>query len=418
MNPIYKEFQFGNDTVVMETNKVAKQATGSVTVTIGNTVVLTTVVGAKSPRPGQDFFPLTVNYQEKTYAAGKIPGGFFRREGRPSEKETLTCRLIDRPIRPLFPKGFMNEVQVVCTVLSADKDQDPDIAAMIGTSAALAISGIPFNGPLGAARVGYIDGNYILNPGYETLKESMLSMTVAGTESAVLMVESEAKEMTQKRRLFSLAIAVSMFTLTVAGLCLLRGMEDILADQSSKPTLLSSDMHVGKDNKSSKSKLHRHLVKKEMDKKSAADAQDNGAVPAKAQFKDFISSPFSLFIPFFTTYYTTSSSDKDAKSLAAPTDDEWNPFVVALSNVTVDPLSNGTLTIIDFEDDDNATAIDDEMQESLFEEAAESNFLTSPDGKSYQVKANLPGVEKEDISAKIYFALKDIGKKGEDFLAL
>jgi len=211
---------------------------------------------------------------------------------------------------------------------------------------------------------------------------------------------SEAKEMTQKRRLFSLAIAVSMFTLTVAGLCLLRGMEDILADQSSKPTLLSSDMHVGKDNKSSKSKLHRHLVKKEMDKKSAADAQDNGAVPAKAQFKDFISSPFSLFIPFFTTYYTTSSSDKDAKSLAAPTDDEWNPFVVALSNVTVDPLSNGTLTIIDFEDDDNATAIDDEMQESLFEEAAESNFLTSPDGKSYQVKANLPGVEKEDISAK------------------
>ena len=201
MNPIYKEFQFGNDTVVMETNKVAKQATGSVTVTIGNTVVLTTVVGAKSPRPGQDFFPLTVNSQEKTYAAGKIPGGFFRREGRPSEKETLTCRLIDRPIRPLFPKGFMNEVQVVCTVLSADKDQDPDIAAMIGTSAALAISGIPFNGPLGAARVGYIDGNYILNPGYETLKESMLSMTVAGTESAVLMVESEAKEMTEDEML-------------------------------------------------------------------------------------------------------------------------------------------------------------------------------------------------------------------------
>jgi polyribonucleotide nucleotidyltransferase len=201
LNPIYKEFQFGNDTVVMETNKVAKQATGSVTVTIGNTVVLTTVVGAKSPRSGQDFFPLTVNYQEKTYAAGKIPGGFFRREGRPSEKETLTCRLIDRPIRPLFPKGFMNEVQVVCTVLSADKDQDPDIAAMIGTSAALAISGIPFNGPLGAARVGYIDGNYILNPGYETLKESMLSMTVAGTESAVLMVESEAKEMTEDEML-------------------------------------------------------------------------------------------------------------------------------------------------------------------------------------------------------------------------
>lgn len=201
MNPIYKEFQYGDQTVVMETNKVAKQATGSVTVTIGDTVVLTTVVGAKSPRPGQDFFPLTVNYQEKTYAAGKIPGGFFRREGRPSEKETLTCRLIDRPIRPLFPKGFMNEVQVVCTVLSTDKDQDPDIAAMIGTSAALAISGIPFKGPLGAARVGYIDGSYILNPGYEALKGSMLNMMVAGTESAVLMVESEANEMTEDEML-------------------------------------------------------------------------------------------------------------------------------------------------------------------------------------------------------------------------
>ena len=201
LNPIYKQFQFGEDTVIIETNKIAKQATGSVVVTIGQTVVLTTVVGAKSARPGQDFFPLTVNYQEKTYAAGKIPGGFFRREGRPSEKETLTCRLIDRPIRPLFPKGFMNEVQVVCTVVSTDKDQDPDIAAMIGTSAALAISGIPFAGPIGAARVGYIDGSYILNPGYEALKESLLSMTVAGTESAVLMVESEAKEMTEDEML-------------------------------------------------------------------------------------------------------------------------------------------------------------------------------------------------------------------------
>ena len=164
MNPITKQFQFGDQLVTMETNKIAKQATGSVVVTIGQTVVLTTVVGARSARPGQDFFPLTVNYQEKTYAAGKIPGGFFRREGRPSEKETLTCRLIDRPIRPLFPKGFMNEVQVVCTVISTDKNQDPDIAAMIGTSAALSISGIPFKGPIGAARVGYIDGNYIPVP--------------------------------------------------------------------------------------------------------------------------------------------------------------------------------------------------------------------------------------------------------------
>ena len=201
MNPITKQFQFGDDTVVIETNKVAKQATGSVVVTIGNTVVLTTVVAAKSPRPGQSFFPLTVNYQEKTYAAGKIPGGFFRREGRPSEKETLTCRLIDRPIRPLFPKGFMNEVQVVCTVMSVDKDQDPDIASMIGTSAAIAISGVPFQGPLGAARVGYKDGNYLLNPGYAALEESQLNMTVAGTESAVLMVESEAKELSEDEML-------------------------------------------------------------------------------------------------------------------------------------------------------------------------------------------------------------------------
>ena len=145
MNPITKEFEYGRHSIRIETGKIAKQSTGAVMVYMGDTAVLTTVVGAKTMRPGQDFFPLTVNYQEKTYAAGKIPGGFFRREGRPSEKETLTCRLIDRPIRPLFPKGFLNEVQVVCTVMSAEKDQDPDIAAMIGTSAALAISGIPFN---------------------------------------------------------------------------------------------------------------------------------------------------------------------------------------------------------------------------------------------------------------------------------
>jgi polyribonucleotide nucleotidyltransferase len=201
LNPVTKTFQFGDQTVSIETGKIAKQATGSVVVTMGNTVVLTTVVGAKSARPGQDFFPLTVNYQEKTYAAGKIPGGFFRREGRPSEKETLTCRLIDRPIRPLFPKGFMNEVQVVCTVMSADVDQDPDIASLIGTSAALAISGVPFAGPIGAARVGYKDGTYLLNPGYAALEDSMLSMTVAGTESAVLMVESEAKELTEDEML-------------------------------------------------------------------------------------------------------------------------------------------------------------------------------------------------------------------------
>jgi polyribonucleotide nucleotidyltransferase len=207
LNPITKEFQLGDELVRIETGKIAKQATGSVVVTIGNTVVLTTVVGAKSARSGQDFFPLTVNYQEKTYAAGKIPGGFFRREGRPNEKETLTCRLIDRPIRPLFPKGFMNEVQVIPTVISADNDHDPDIAALIGTSAALSLSGIPFAGPIGAARVGFIDGNYVLNPGYEVLKTSQLNMVVAGTESAVLMVESEAKELTEDEMLGAVLFA-------------------------------------------------------------------------------------------------------------------------------------------------------------------------------------------------------------------
>jgi polyribonucleotide nucleotidyltransferase len=201
LNRIIKEFKFGEKTVVIETGRVAKQASGAALVTIGNTVVLTTVVASPNARPGQDFFPLTVNYQEKTYAAGKIPGGFFRREGRPNEKETLTCRLIDRPIRPLFPKGFLNEVQVIPTVMSADNDEDPDIAALIGTSAALAISGIPFNGPIGAARVGYKDGTYILNPSYSVLKESLLNMVVAGTESAVLMVESEAKQLTEGPRL-------------------------------------------------------------------------------------------------------------------------------------------------------------------------------------------------------------------------
>ncbi len=196
MNPVSKTFEYGGHTVTLETGRIARQATGSVMVTIGDTAVLTTVVGRKSARPDADFFPLTVNYQEKTYAAGKIPGGYLKREGRPSEKETLTSRLIDRPIRPLFPKGFMNEVQVVCTVMSADKNQDPDIAALIGTSAALAISGIPFNGPIGAARVGYTDEEgYLLNPSYETLESSDLDMVVAGTQDAVLMVESEAKEL-------------------------------------------------------------------------------------------------------------------------------------------------------------------------------------------------------------------------------
>ncbi|MDF1630455.1 MAG: polyribonucleotide nucleotidyltransferase [Alcanivoracaceae bacterium] len=198
---VRKEFQFGRDTVVLETGRIARQATGAVMVTIGEIAVLVTVVGKKEADPSKGFFPLTVNYQEKTYAAGRIPGGFFKREGRPSEKETLTSRLIDRPIRPLFPEGFMNEVQVIATVMSASKDADPDIAAMIGTSAALAISGIPFSGPIGAARVGFIDDMYVLNPTFTELKTSALDLVVAGTEKAVLMVESEAKELSEDQML-------------------------------------------------------------------------------------------------------------------------------------------------------------------------------------------------------------------------
>ena len=187
--------------MVLETGKIARQATGAVMATMGDTVVLCTVVANPKPNPSQDFFPLTVNYQEKFYATGKIPGGFLRREGRPSDKETLTSRLIDRPIRPLFPKGFMNAVQVIATVMSVDRDMDPDIIALIGSSAALAVSGIPFAGPIAAARVGFADGRYLLNPGYEDMESSALNMVVAGTESAVLMVESEAEELTEDQML-------------------------------------------------------------------------------------------------------------------------------------------------------------------------------------------------------------------------
>ena len=198
MNPISKSFQYGKHTVTLETGRIARQASGAVVCSMDDTVVLCTVVGAKNVRAGQDFFPLTVNYQEKTYAAGKIPGGFFKREGRPNEKETLTCRLIDRPIRPLFPDGFKNEVQVVLTVMSSNKDIDPDIPALIGASAALAISGLPFNGPVGAARVGFTEADgYLLNPGFAALKDSRLDMVVAGTKDAVLMVESEASELSE-----------------------------------------------------------------------------------------------------------------------------------------------------------------------------------------------------------------------------
>ena len=208
MNVVKKTFQYGDHEVTLETGRIARQATGSVLISMGSTSVLCTVVADPKAKPGQAFFPLGVHYIEKRYSVGKIPGGFFKREARPSEKETLTSRLIDRPIRPLFEDGFMNEVQVVCTVMSADHDTDPDIPAMIGTSAALALSGCPFNGPIGGARVGFTEASgYVLNPGYAALAGSQLDMVVAGTRDAVLMVESQAQELTEDQMLGAVLFA-------------------------------------------------------------------------------------------------------------------------------------------------------------------------------------------------------------------
>ncbi|MGZ5138342.1 MAG: polyribonucleotide nucleotidyltransferase, partial [Burkholderiales bacterium] len=195
MKRVTKTLNWGGRQLTLETGEIARQASGAVLVNMEDTIVLVTVVGNRDAKPGQDWFPLTVDYQERTYAAGKIPGGFFKREGRPSEKEILTSRLIDRPIRPLFPEGFYNEVQIVATVMSSNNEVDSDIPAMIGASAALAISGIPFDGPIGAARVGYANGQYLLNPTATELQTSQLNLVVAGTERAVLMVESEAHEL-------------------------------------------------------------------------------------------------------------------------------------------------------------------------------------------------------------------------------
>jgi len=213
---VRKEVDFGGQRLYLETGRMARQADGAVLVTLGETMVLVTAVGRRELKPGQDFFPLTVNYQEKAYAAGRIPGGFFKREGRPTEKETLTSRLIDRPLRPLFPKGFLNEVQVIATVLSVDQENDPDIPAMIGASAALAISGIPFQGPIGAARVGYVDGDFVLNPSFSALARSQLDLVVAGTRQAVLMVESEAQELPEATMLSAVMFGHESFQPVIA----------------------------------------------------------------------------------------------------------------------------------------------------------------------------------------------------------
>ena len=229
LNPVTKKVQFGNKVITLETGRVARQATGAVLATMDDTSVLATVVGAKTAKPGQDFFPLSVHYQERTYAAGRIPGGFLKREGRPSEKETLTSRLIDRPIRPLFPNGFKNEVQVVITVMSANADVDPDILGLVATSAALAISGLPFKGPIGAARVGFTDADgYILNPSYTELETSRLDMIVAGTADAVLMVESEAEEMTEDQMLGAVLFAHQEYQ------AIIKVVQE-LADEAAKP---------------------------------------------------------------------------------------------------------------------------------------------------------------------------------------
>jgi polyribonucleotide nucleotidyltransferase len=218
VNPIKKSFQYGSQTVTFETGEIARQASGAVMVSMGETLVFVTAVGLKQGAEGRDFFPLTVDYQERTYAAGQIPGGFFRREGRPSENETLLCRLIDRPIRPLFPKGFTNEVQVIATVMSLDPEIDPDIPALLGASAACAISGLPFNGPIGAARVGYIDGEYVLNPVRSQMEKSRLDLVVAGTAHAVLMVESEAKQLSEEVMLGSVMFGHEQMQTAIAAI--------------------------------------------------------------------------------------------------------------------------------------------------------------------------------------------------------
>ena len=218
MTPVKHEFQFGDNTITLETGEIARQATGSVMISMGDTKLLVTAVVEKTSAPGRDFFPLTVNYTEKTYAVGRIPGGFLKREARPSEHETLTSRLIDRPIRPLFPEGFTNEAQVIATVMSRDPEVEPDILALIGASAALTLTGAPFNGPVGAARVGYKDGNYILNPATSVIPESDLNLVVAGTDAAVLMVESEANLLSEEVMLGAVTFGHDAFQPVIAGI--------------------------------------------------------------------------------------------------------------------------------------------------------------------------------------------------------
>ena len=232
------EIEWGGRPLILETGKIARQADGAVLATYGETMALATVVSAKEPKPGQDFFPLTVNYQVKTYAAAKIPGGYFKREGRPTERETLISRLIDRPVRPLFADGWRNETQIIVTTLSHDLENDPDVVAMVAVSAALTISGIPFMGPIGAARVGYIDGEYVLNPLVDDMANSRLDLVVAGTRDAVMMVESEAQELSEEVMLGSVVFAHKQMQTAIDAIIR-------LAEKSAKePRPVPEDIHA------------------------------------------------------------------------------------------------------------------------------------------------------------------------------
>ena len=279
MNPIKKTFQYGEHEVTLETGEIARQAGGAVLVNMADTIVMVTVVGMKKADPSRGFFPLTVDYIEKTYAAGKIPGGFFKREGRPSEKETLTCRLIDRPIRPLFPKGFMNEVQVVATVISMNTDIDPDIPALIGASAAISISGMPFNGPIGAARVGYKDGEYILNPSISALVDSDLDLVVAGTDQAVLMVESEANRLSEEVMLGSVVYGHEQLQTVI------QAIKEFSAEVNTTPwdwAAPEADLSLGElvSNQSSAAITEAYAIANKLDRQEKLSAVRSSAVEA------------------------------------------------------------------------------------------------------------------------------------------
>ncbi len=285
MKSTKKSFQYGEHEFSIETGAVARQADGAVLVSVAETIILVTAVGRKTADPGRGFFPLTVNYQEKTYAAGKIPGGFFKREGRPGEKEVLVCRLIDRPIRPLFPKGFINEVQIIATVMSLNPDVDPDVPALIGASAALALSGMPFAGPIAAAKVGYIDGKYVLNPGRAALEDSSLELVVAGTKDAVLMVESEADVLSEDVMLGAVMFGHEQMQVAIDTI-------KELAAESGKPAwdwqapVEDEDLAVAVTSQAESGLTNAYLITDKLERQAAVGETKSAAVDALADSED------------------------------------------------------------------------------------------------------------------------------------